>query len=102
MVPAQAAVSETTRAVSMRGPERGPSRDSAHRTRHSRLNFSSISDPSAVRNEAAKQDRARVAGGQKHEVRYEAKKTGKSKSAAKSAVKKVGVSRKKVEQELCG
>jgi hypothetical protein len=25
-----------------------------------------------------KQDRARVAGGQKHEVRYESKKTGKS------------------------
>lgn len=47
-----------------------------------------------------KQDRARVAGGQKHEVRYEAKKTGKSKGAVKKAVKKVGVSRKKVEQEL--
>lgn len=39
---------------------------------------------------------------QKHEVRYEAKKTGKSKSAVKRAVKKVGVSRKKVEQELTG
>jgi Protein of unknown function (DUF3606) len=47
-----------------------------------------------------KQDRARVAGGQKHEVRYEAKKTGKSKKAVKRAVKKVGVSRKKVEREL--
>jgi hypothetical protein len=47
-----------------------------------------------------KQDRARVGTGQKHEVRYEAKKTGKSKSAVKRAVKKVGVSRKKVEREL--
>jgi hypothetical protein len=47
-----------------------------------------------------KQDRARVAGGQKHEVRYEAKKTGKSKTAVKRAVKKVGVSRTKVEKEL--
>jgi hypothetical protein len=47
-----------------------------------------------------KQDRARVASGQKHEVRYEAKKTGKSKSAVKRAVKRVGVSRKKVEREL--
>ena len=28
-----------------------------------------------------KQDRARVAGGQEYEVRYEAKKTGKPKSA---------------------
>jgi Protein of unknown function (DUF3606) len=47
-----------------------------------------------------KQDRARVAGGQKHEVRYEAKKTGKSASAVKKAVKKVGNSRKRVEKRL--
>ena len=47
-----------------------------------------------------KQDRARVAGGQDHEVRYEAKKTGKSKSAVKRAVKRVGVSREKVEKPL--
>ncbi len=47
-----------------------------------------------------KQDRARVAGGQDYEVRYEAKKTGKSKRAVKRAVKKVGNSRKKVEREL--
>ena len=47
-----------------------------------------------------KQDRARVAGGQRHEVRYEAKKTGKSKRRVKSAVKRVGNSRKKVEREL--
>lgn len=47
-----------------------------------------------------KQDRVRVAGGQKHEVRYEAKKTGKSKAAVKRAVKKAGPSRKKVEKEL--
>src|SRR4051794_10960584 len=47
-----------------------------------------------------KQDRARVAGGQRHEVSYEAKKAGKSGEAVKHAVKKVGVSRKKVEAEL--
>jgi hypothetical protein len=49
-----------------------------------------------------KQDRARVAGGQKYEVRYEAKKTGKSASAVKKAVKKVGNARKKVEKHLGG
>jgi Protein of unknown function (DUF3606) len=45
-----------------------------------------------------KQDRARVAGGQDYEVRYEAKKTGKS----KKAVKRVGNTRKKVERALKG
>ena len=35
-----------------------------------------------------KQDRARVAGGQDYEVRYEAKKTGKSKAKVKRAAKK--------------
>jgi hypothetical protein len=43
-----------------------------------------------------KLDRTRVAGGQDYEVRYEAKKTGKS----ASAVKKVGTSRKRVERRL--
>jgi hypothetical protein len=38
-----------------------------------------------------KQDRARVAGGQKHEESYEAQKTGRS----ASAVKKVGNARKR-------
>jgi hypothetical protein len=47
-----------------------------------------------------KQDRARVAGGQDYEVRYTAKKTGKSAKAVKRAVKKVGTSRKKVERAL--
>ena len=47
-----------------------------------------------------KQDRARVAGGQKYEVSYEAKKTRKSAGAVKKAVKKVGDSRKKVESAL--
>lgn len=46
------------------------------------------------------QDRARVAGGQEHEVRYEAKKTGKPAAAVKSAVKSAGNSRKKVEKAL--
>ncbi|MGY3482199.1 hypothetical protein ACVW1C_000082 [Bradyrhizobium sp. USDA 4011] len=47
-----------------------------------------------------KQDRARVAGGQDYEVRYEAKKTGKSAAAVKKVVKKVGNSRKRVEGRL--
>jgi hypothetical protein len=47
-----------------------------------------------------KQDRARVAGGQNHEVRYEAKKTSRSAAAVKKAVKKVGNSRKQVEKRL--
>ena len=47
-----------------------------------------------------KQDRARVAGKQDYEVSYEAKKTRKSASAVKKAVKKVGNSRKRVEKAL--
>jgi hypothetical protein len=47
-----------------------------------------------------KQDRRLVAGGQKHEVRYTAKKTGKSAKQVKRAVKKVGSSRKKVVRAL--
>jgi hypothetical protein len=47
-----------------------------------------------------KQDRARVAGGQDYEVRYEAKKTSKSRSAVKKAAKTVGPSRKRVERRL--
>ena len=49
-----------------------------------------------------KQDRARVAGKQDYEVSYEAKKTRKSASAVKKAVKKVGNSRKRVEKALMG
>lgn len=41
------------------------------------------------------QDRAKVAAGQDHEVRYEAKK-----DAVKKAVKSAGNSRKKVEAEI--
>ena len=47
-----------------------------------------------------KQDRARVAGGQNYEVRYTAKKTRKSASAVKKAVRKVGSSRKRVVKAL--
>jgi uncharacterized protein DUF3606 len=46
------------------------------------------------------QDRAKVAGGQEHEVRYEAGKTGKSASEVKAAVKDAGNSRAKVEDRL--
>ena len=47
-----------------------------------------------------KQDRARVACGRDYEVRYAAKKSGKSKAAVKKAVKKVGTSLKRVERSL--
>ena len=47
-----------------------------------------------------KQDRARVGGKQDYEVRYESKKTGKSATAVKRAVKKVGNVRKSVEKRL--
>jgi hypothetical protein len=47
-----------------------------------------------------KQDRARVAGSQGYEVRYESKKAGKSAASVKKAVKKVGNSRKKIEKTL--
>jgi hypothetical protein len=47
-----------------------------------------------------KQDRARVAGGQDYEVRYESKKSGRSAAAVKKAVKRVGNSRKRVEKRL--
>lgn len=46
------------------------------------------------------QDRARVAGGQKHEVQYEASKTGASAADVKRAIKSEGNSRKKVERKL--
>jgi hypothetical protein len=46
------------------------------------------------------QDRAKVAGGQKYEVDYETKKTGRSAPAVKKAVKKVGNVRSKVEKKL--
>ena len=56
----------------------------------------------AETNRGRAQDRARVAGGQKHEVAYESKKTGSSPSEVRQAVKSAGNSRKKVEAELGG
>jgi len=56
--------------------------------------------PAAKSARGRKQDRARVAGGQDYEVRYEAKKSGRSAQAVKAAVKKVGNGRKKVERKL--
>lgn len=47
-----------------------------------------------------KQDRAKVAGGQDHEVRYTADKTGASKDEVKKAVKSEGNSRDAVETKL--
>ncbi|MBW9052460.1 DUF3606 domain-containing protein [Rhizobium mesosinicum] len=46
------------------------------------------------------QDRAKVAAGQDHEVRYEAKKEGVPKDKVRKAVKTAGNSRKKVEAEI--
>jgi len=46
------------------------------------------------------QDRAKVAGGQDHEVRYEASKEDVSNAKVKDAVKKVGNSRVKVDKQL--
>ncbi len=51
-------------------------------------------------NRGRAQDRARVAAGQPHEVRYEAEKEGVPKQAVKDAVKEVGNSRKRVEAKL--
>jgi hypothetical protein len=56
--------------------------------------------PNKQSSRGRKQDRARVAGGQDYEVRYEARKTGRSKPAVKKAVKKAGNSRKRVEGAL--
>lgn len=47
-----------------------------------------------------RQDRSRVSGGEKYEVAYEAKKTGRSAAAVRKAIKKVGNSRKKVTRAL--
>jgi Protein of unknown function (DUF3606) len=47
-------------------------------------------------------DRKLVAGRQKHEVRYTAKKAGVKSKAVKKAVKRVGHSRGKVERVLSG
>jgi len=46
------------------------------------------------------QDRKLISGEQDWEVRYMAKKTGRSKDAVKRAVKRVGHSRQKVEAAL--
>mgnify|MGYP003747079169 CR=1 FL=1 len=46
------------------------------------------------------QDRAKVAGGQEHEVRYEAEKTSKTKDEVKDVIKSEGNSRKAVEKKL--
>lgn len=51
---------------------------------------------------ARNRDRKLVAGRQKHEVRYTAKKAGVKGRAVKKAVKRVGHSRKKVEGVLGG
>jgi hypothetical protein len=54
----------------------------------------------AQTNRGRSQDRGKVAGGQKHETAYEAKKTGTSPGEVRQAVRKSGNSRAKVEGEL--
>ena len=56
--------------------------------------------PNSQTTRGRNQDRAKVAGGQEHEVRYEAKKTGASADEVKAAVKSEGNSRAKVEGKL--
>jgi hypothetical protein len=51
-------------------------------------------------NRGRSQDRAKVAGGQDHEVKYEAGKTGATRGEVRSAVKSAGNSRKKLEETL--
>ena len=46
------------------------------------------------------QDRKKVAGGQDHEVNYEAKKTNTSSKEVRDAIKSVGNSRSKIERKL--
>lgn len=46
------------------------------------------------------QDRRKVAGGQEHEVRYEAEKMGVSRQEVRDAVKSEGNSRARVESKL--
>jgi hypothetical protein len=46
------------------------------------------------------QDRRLIAGGEKHEVSYEARKTAASAAEVKRAIKSVGNSRRKVEEKL--
>jgi hypothetical protein len=54
----------------------------------------------ATKSRGRAQDRAKVAAGQDHEVRYEAGKEDVSKDTVKKAVKTAGNSRKKVEAEI--
>jgi hypothetical protein len=56
----------------------------------------------ATKKRSRGRDRKLVAGGQKHEVRYTAKKAGVKGQAVKRAVKRVGNSRKKVQGALRG
>ena len=54
----------------------------------------------ARKKKSSASDRSRVAGGQKYEVAYVAKKMGVTAAAVKAAIKKVGNMRKDVEAEL--
>ena len=62
--------------------------------------FEEIKMPNTQATRGRAQDRAKVAGGQDHEVSYEAGKTGATKDQVKAAVKSAGHSRKSVEASL--
>lgn len=56
--------------------------------------------PKATKKKNSASDRNKVAGGQKYEVAYVAKKMGATAAAVKAAIKKVGNMRNNVESEL--
>jgi hypothetical protein len=71
--------------------------------RSARSRDGSEEEPMATAKKTArgrKQDLAHVAGRQDYEVRYESKETGRSASAVKKAVKKVGNTRGRFEKHL--
>jgi hypothetical protein len=95
--PSSALASPPTRAIELRWQSLAES----HSTLRASTNWET-SMPAAKKptTRGRAQDRSKVAGGQEHEVRYEAKKSGKPAAAVKKAVKSEGNSRKKVESAL--
>lgn len=93
-----------SRTVKSREPNRETSMAAKKKAKKSAKKTTKTSTKTAVKRSprGRAQDRARVAGGQKYEVAYEAKKTKKSASAVRKAVKRIGNSRKKVGKALRG
>jgi len=77
--------------------------DMAKRAKSKRAKTKRAQTKSAKKSRSGRgSDRKLVAGGQKHEVRYAAKKAGVKGRAVKKAAKRAGHSRTKVEQVLAG